>query len=100
MAGDSPFGIWLDNLKDRKVRAIIEQRIYRMRTGNLGDSRRLLGNIYEIRIHYGPGFRVYFGRDGDVLVILLCGGDKSSQKKDIEKAEQYLLDYQQRKQYG
>lgn len=79
------FRDWLDGLKDRAAVRRIVQRIARLESGLLGDVKFFDG-IGELRIDYGPGYRVYFVRRGDVVVILLCGGDKGSQKRDIERA--------------
>ena len=70
-------------------------RIGRLRLGNFGDSKRV-GEVFELRIHIGPGYRVYYGREGETVVILLCGGDKGSQASDIERAEAYWRDYRSR----
>ena len=67
----------------------------RLRLGHFGDSKRV-GEVFELRIHVGPGYRVYYGREGDAVVILLCGGDKRSQTRDIERAEAYWRDYRSR----
>ena len=79
------FRDWLKDLKDIRAAARVEIRIARVEAGNLGDVKFFDG-IGELRIDYGPGYRVYFVQRGKVLVILLCGGDKSSQKADIKKA--------------
>ena len=79
------FRDWLKGLKDIRAAARVEIRIARVEAGNLGDVKFFDG-IGELRIDYGPGYRVYFVQRGKVLVILLCGGDKSSQKSDIKKA--------------
>ena len=79
------FRDWLDGLKDRQAIKRIAQRIARLESGLFGDTKFFDG-IGELRIDYGPGYRVYFIRRGDVLIVLLCGGDKSTQKKDIERA--------------
>lgn len=80
------FGQWLKNLRDRQARARILDRIERMGAGNFGDVKSVGGGVSELRVHYGPGYRVYFTRRGDVLVLLLTGGDKSSQDQDIIEA--------------
>lgn len=80
---------WTNQLKDIKARSIIKRRIYHLQFGNLGDYKYVDGGIYEMRIHYGPGYRIYFGRIEDVIIVLLCGGDKSTQKHDIIKAQRY-----------
>lgn len=95
-SGNNPFRDWLLDLKDRKARAIIRVRINRLRQGNFGDCRHLGEGIYELRIHYGPGYRVYFGDLDRQIVILLCGGDKRTQKRDIEKAREYWQEIRSR----
>ena len=78
---------WLDKLRDSRAKAGIIARLDRMEVGNFGDVRPVGGGVSELRIHYGPGYRVYFVRRGPVVVILLCGGDKKSQHADIAKAK-------------
>jgi len=82
------FKEWIRGLNDRISQAIINARIRRVSAGNFGDTKLIRNNIFELRIDFGPGFRVYFTKRKNVIVILLCGGDKSTQSKDIEKAEQ------------
>lgn len=77
---------WLDGLRDRTARARIATRITRVQAGLLGDYKSFDG-IGELRIDYGPGYRLYFVQRGPVIIILLCGGDKSSQKRDIKRAK-------------
>jgi len=91
--GSEPFTQWLRGLRDGATRNRIRQRIARIRLGNFGDARSVGDGVYELRIHFGPGYRVYFGRDGDEVVILLCGGDKGSQGRDIERAKEYWRDH-------
>lgn len=79
------FRDWLENLRDRRARERIALRIVRLQAGLFGDAKFFQG-IGELRVDYGPGYRVYFAQRGAVLVVLLCGGDKSSQRRDIEKA--------------
>lgn len=81
------FTKWFDNLKDRKARARIQARIDRVEIGNLGDVSPVGDGVSELRIFYGPGYRVYFVQRNSIIVILLSGGDKSSQKSDIAKAK-------------
>ena len=88
----SPYRDWLNTL-DKKSKARVQARILRFELGNLGDHRSLGNGIFEARFDFGPGCRVYFGRSGRTIIILLVGGDKSSQKKDIKKARQYWADY-------
>lgn len=79
------FSRWMRKLKDRRAVARIAMRIERLEAGGLGDVKFFDG-IGELRIDYGPGYRVYFAKRGDILIILLCGGDKSSQRRDIARA--------------
>lgn len=94
--GSEPFTEWLRGLRDGTTRNRIRQRIARLRLGNFGDSRSVGDGVLELRIHFGPGFRVYFGREGASVVILLCGGDKSSQERDIDRAVEYWRDHRSR----
>ena len=79
--GNEPFTQWLRELKDRRDRKRIETRLLRLQQGNYGDCKSVGGGICELRMFFGPGYRVYFGEDGDTLVVLLSGGDKSSRAK-------------------
>ncbi len=78
---------WLTSLRDRRAQVKIASRIQRLSGGNSGDVRPVGDGISELRIHYGPGYRVYFETRGPVLVVLLCGGDKGSQDRDIRQAK-------------
>ncbi len=91
--GKAPCENWLEDMKDVQGRAIIRARIRRMEEGNPGHTRSVGQGVSELKIDFGPGYRVYFGEDGDTLVILLCGGDKSTQNKDISKAHALWADY-------
>jgi putative addiction module killer protein len=82
------FANWFDSLRDRKASAKIVDRIRRAGDGNFGDVKHAGGGLSELRIDYGPGYRVYFSQRGKELVILLCGGDKSTQDRDIKHAKQ------------
>ncbi len=82
------FDKWLDKLKDRHARLRILDRIDSMIDGNLGDVKPVGEGVSETRIHYGPGYRLYFCKQGEVVIVLLCGGDKSTQSKDIERAKE------------
>jgi putative addiction module killer protein len=86
----------LATLKDDRAEARVAARINRLASGNSGDCKPVGGGVWELRIDYGPGYRVYFGRIGREVVLLLCGGDKRRQSADIEKAIEYLNDYKQR----
>ena len=80
------FRRWMTGLKDDRAVAAIAARLTRLAQGLAGDAKSVGGGVTELRIHYGPGYRVYLHRRGNVLVILLCGGDKSSQARDIRQA--------------
>ena len=97
-AGRQPFTQWLEGLADRQARARIRTRLDRLALGNFGDHRPLDGGVYELRVDWGPGYRVYYARVGTVILLLLCGGDKKTQSKDIANAKTYLRDYQDRTQ--
>ncbi|MBF0448438.1 MAG: type II toxin-antitoxin system RelE/ParE family toxin [Magnetococcales bacterium] len=95
--GKGPFLSWLEGLRDIRAKARIRTRLDRVSMGNLGDHKTVGEGVIELRITYGPGYRVYLGRDGEQLVLLLCGGDKSTQTRDITKAHEYWADYRSRK---
>ena len=84
------FDRWLKKLKDKKARAKILVRIKRIQTGNMGTINSIGLNLLELKITYGPGYRIYFTRQKKSIIILLCGGDKSSQSTDIKKANSIL----------
>jgi len=90
------FDRWLRKLKDRQARARVEVRIDRLTAGNPGDVKPVGGGISELRISYGPGYRVYFLWDGDQVILLLCGGDKSSQNDDIKEAMRIARQWKER----
>ena len=81
------FTRWIEELRDRRAVVRIQARLRNVTNGNLGDSRSVGDGIYEMRIHHGPGYRLYFMRGGDTVVVLLCGGDKDSQQRDIARAK-------------
>ena len=93
--GKCPILDWLDAL-DRTVRARIEARLKRIALGNFGDVKPVGEGVNELRSDFGAGYRVYFGQHNGNIVVLLCGGDKSSQSKDIELAKQYWADFKRR----
>lgn len=96
--GQRPFQEWLDCLKEKKAVAAIDAKIIKVRQGNLGDCRPVGKGVSEFRIDLGPGYRVYFGQVGHTIVILLCGGDKSTQGTDIQEAKAYWKDFKERTQ--
>jgi putative addiction module killer protein len=95
-AGKDVFGDWLARLADTQARARILARIDRLAVGNFGDSKHLRGGISELRIDWGPGYRVYFAMIDKACVLLLCAGDKRKQSSDIKRATEYLHDYRER----
>jgi len=95
--GSCPFADWFDDL-DARAAAKVRTAIARIETGNLGDVKPVGEGVSERRIDFGPGYRVYFGQDGQRLVILLLGGTKKRQQRDIAQAKAYWRDYKQRKE--
>jgi putative addiction module killer protein len=91
--GRTPFSEWLASLRDNKARAKIRVRLDRVSLGNFGDCHGVGDGVQELRIDYGPGYRVFFGQVCSTIVLLLCGGDKSTQAKDIEQAKRYWNEY-------
>ena len=95
-AGEDVFDEWLSQLADARAQAKIASRINRLAAGNFGDCRPLRRGVSELRIDWGPGYRVYYAMLGKVCVLLLCGGDKRKQWSDIDRALEYLKDYKER----
>lgn len=93
--GERPFVTWLESLKDTVARAQIKVRLDRLRLGNFGHCDPVGEGVSELKVHYGPGYRVYFSRIGKCVVLLLCGGNKQSQSKDIAKAKRYWAYYKE-----
>ena len=98
--GKEPFTDWLDSIRDKTIQSRIKKRMDRVENGNMGDYKLLGPNLYELRLDFGPGYRIYFsvyfsGSDSRTILIL-CAGDKSSQTSDIEGAKKYSLDAKQR----
>jgi putative addiction module killer protein len=91
--GKKPFISWLESLKDNKARYRIKERLDRIALGNMGDCKPIKQGVFELRLDFGPGYRVYFGEENQKMVILLCGGDKSIQEKDIKRVIKYWQDY-------
>ena len=95
----SPFADWFNDL-EATAAAKVAVAVQRMRAGNLSDVKGVGGGVLERRVHWGPGLRIYFGRDGDALIILLGGGTKRRQQVDITNAQDLWLDYKRRKREG
>lgn len=94
--GKNPFAEWFDSLRDDKVKTIIDKRLLRVNSGNLGKYRSVGEGVCELKIDFGPGYRIYFAQIGTTIVLLLCGGDKSTQDEDICRAIEYWKDYRKR----
>ncbi len=94
--GVEPFTEWLASLRDKAAEARIRVRLLRVAAGNFGDCEPVGDGVSELRIHVGAGYRVYFGRHGQSLVILLCGGDKGSQASDIKRARDFWAEWKRR----
>ena len=91
--GNVPFQEWLDDLKDKRAVAKVLARLARVRQGNLGDCKSVGEGVSELRVDYGPGYRVYFGHRSQTLIVLLCGGDKRTQDRNIRLAKQYWHEF-------
>ncbi len=91
-----PVTEWLNNLRDRQAQARLRVRLRRLEAGNFGDCDPVGEGVFELREHVGAGYRVYLGRHGQQVVILLCGGDKKSQTADIKRARKYWVDWKRR----
>lgn len=94
--GTQPLEKWMTKLRDVEAIARLDERIDRLERGNPGDYKSVGAGVYELRIDYGAGFRLYFAFAGRQIILLLCGGDKTTQTRDIRLAQQYWQDYQQR----
>jgi putative addiction module killer protein len=95
----NPFREWLKSLTVA-VRARIQARVLRFELGNLGDHKNVGSGVWEARVMFGPGYRIYFGKDGKSVIVLLVGGDKGSQTRDISRAQGYWNDYLEAKGHG
>ena len=94
--GVDPITDWLAGLRDKATQARMRIRLLRIEGGNLGDCEPVGDGVFELRIHMGPGYRVYFGRHGRTVVLLINGGDKSTQASDIVRAKAYWAEWKQR----
>lgn len=91
-----PFSEWLEGLRDIQARAKIRVRIDRLKLGNLGKCESVGNGVFELKLDFGPGYRIYFAHSGKKIVLLLCGGSKRTQKRDIEFAKLFLEDFERR----
>lgn len=91
--GKMPFNEWINDLKDQMTRARINRRLKRLKLGNYGDYKALGDGIYELRFTFGGGCRIYFAEQNEIIVILLCGGNKASQEQDILTAKKYWREF-------
>ena len=97
VSGKNPIEFWLESLGDARAAARIEARLERVVAGNFGDCKPVGAGVSELRIDFGPGYRIYYAMIGSACVLLLCGGDKRRQSADISKAIEYLQDYKTRR---
>lgn len=91
--GKIPFNEWFESLKDKRAKQEVSRRLDRAAAGNYGDHKVLVEDLYEMRITYGPAYRIYYTETEGRIIVLFCGGDKSTQGQDILRAKQYLMDY-------
>ena len=96
--GKQPFTEWFRTLRDIRTQARVETRLRRLNLGLLGDHRPVGGGVFELRLDFGPGLRIYFARLEHTITLLLCGGDKSTQHRDIERAKAHLASHKERSQ--
>ena len=93
--GREPFTEWLKSLRDQRIRKRIQTQIHRIESGNLGDHKPVGDGVFELRLHFGTGYRIYFGEVDNTIILLLCGGDKSSQDRDIVRAKVHWQEYKE-----
>lgn len=95
-SGKEPFREWIDSLKNIDTQALIFQRLQRIKLGNFGDCKPICDGLWEFRIHHKAGIRIYYAQTGRQIVLIIGGGDKRSQERDISKAKKHLEDYRKR----
>lgn len=93
--GRRPFVEWFESIRDKNTQNRIDKRLERLEDGNFGDCQSVGGGVFELRLQFGPGYRIYFGHMDNTLVLLLCGGDKTSQVRDITVAKTYWMEYKE-----
>lgn len=94
--GSRPFEKWYDNLKDEKTQVRINARLDKIASGNFGDVKSVGDGVCELKFSFGPGIRIYFAQTRETIVLLLIGGDKSTQSRDIKKAKEFWMEYKGR----
>ena len=94
--GKIPYREWFESIRDFKAQAVIDSRLTRLRLGNFGKCEPVGQGVFELKIYYGPGYRVYFSKVGSEIILLLCGGDKSHQHKDIAQAQNYWQQHKEK----
>jgi len=93
--GQQPFTEWLESIRGANTRDRMQARIERLEEGNFSDCKSVGEGVFELRFHFGSGYRIYFAQIGNTIVLLLCGGDKTSQTRDIERAKTYWREYKE-----
>lgn len=93
--GHEPFSEWFTSIQDTRTQNRIRARLDRLEKGNLGDYQSVGSGVFELRLHFGAGYRIYFGEVDRTIILLLCGGDKSTQGRDIARAKEYWLEYKE-----
>ena len=93
--GREPFTQWFESIQDQRTQDRIRIRLDSLALGNFGDCHSVGAGVFELRFHFGAGYRIYFGRVSNTIVLLLCGGDKSSQTQDIRRAKAYWQEYKE-----
>ena len=93
--GREPFTEWFNTIRDTRAQTRIRGRLDRLEKGNFGDCASVGEGVFELRFHFGPGYRIYFGEMDRTIVLLLCGGDKSTQTRDIQRAKGYWLEHKE-----
>ena len=94
--GREPFTEWFSAIQDTSTQTRIRARLDRLEKGNFGDCASVGAGVFELRLHFGPGYRIYFGEMDKTIVLLLCGGDKSTQARDIQRAKTYWLEHKEK----
>lgn len=92
-SGKAPYEEWFDSLRDPATKTFVLRRLDRVVAGNFGDCKYCRDGVWELRLDKGPGYRIYYTKIGETIVVLLCAGDKTTQSKDIERAVAFLVDY-------